>query len=333
MKLMINGSWLGDVEPTPELDAQRMIHVGRFRSRVMPGGPPEFSAHARYHLYASYACPFSHRVMMVRALRRLESVVGLSIVHPIWDTPDGWVFAETEWSTADGAGNGFVRLHEAYRASRPDYTGKVTVPVLWDCVSRQIVNNESLEIARMLNDSFGAPASDTVIDLYPTLLRSKIDALNAAVERNLARAVYEVAAARDQGEYDAATGKLFSFLNELEHRLGDRRSFLLGEQVTLADVLAFATIVRFDAVYNPLFRATRKRIVEYPLLAAYARRIHDLPGVADTVRFDHILTHYYDGDWAVAVRRGIVPDLPAADYRRCHASTRTDSKQSITRPA
>lgn len=332
MKLMINGSWLGDVDPTPEFDAQRMIQAGGFRNRVTSTGPSGFSAPGRYHLYASYACPFSHRVIMVRALRRLESVVGLSIVHPIWDTPDGWVFAETEWSTEDGAGNGFVRLHEAYRASRPDYTGKVTVPVLWDRVSRQIVNNESLEIAQMLNDSFDIAGSDTGGDLYPTLLRLKIDALNAAIEHNLARAVYAVAAARDQDEYNVAIGKLFGFLNELEHRLGDNRSFLLGEQVTLADVLAFATLVRFDAVYNPLFRATRKRIVEYPLLAAYARRIHNLPGVADTVRFDHILTHYYDGDWAVAVRRGIVPDLPAADYRRCPSSIHPDRERSITRP-
>ncbi len=333
MKLMINGSWLGDVDPTPELDAQRMIHAGAFRNRGTSGGPSGFSALERYHLYVSYACPFSHRVIIVRALKRLESVVGLSIVHPIWDTPDGWVFAESESSTTDGAGNGFVCLHEAYHASRPDYTGKVTVPVLWDRVSQQIVNNESLEIAQMLNDSFDTAGSDTGVDLYPTLLRLKIDALNVAIEHNLARAVYAVAAARDQDEYNIATGKLFGFLNELEHRLGDNRSFLLGEQVTLADVLAFATLVRFDPVYNPLFRATRRRIVDYPLLATYARRIHDLPGIADTVRFDHILTHYYDGDWAIAARRGIVPDPPAVDYRRCPSSIRADSERSITRPA
>jgi putative glutathione S-transferase len=324
MKLMIDGNWRGDVDPAPKLDAQRMIHAGKFRNRVTSDGPSGFATSGRYHLYASYACPFSHRAIMVRALRRLESVVGLSIVHPIWDTPDGWVFAETEWSTVDGAGNGFVRLHEAYRASRPDYTGKVTVPVLWDRVSQQIVNNESLEIAQMLNDSFDAPGNDTAVDLYPACLRPKIDALDAAIERNLASAVYDVAAARDQGEYNAATGKLFGFLNELEHRLSDDRGLLLGDQVTLADVLAFVTLVRFDAVYNPLFRATRKRVVDYPLLAAFVKRINDMPGVADTVRFDHILTHYYDGDWAVAVRRGIVPDLPTADFRRCHSSVRTD---------
>jgi glutathionyl-hydroquinone reductase len=326
MKLMIGGNWQGDVDPAPNLDAQRMIHAGRFRNRVTSDGPSGFAVPGRHHLYASYACPFSHRVIMVRALRRLESVVGLSIVHPIWDTPDGWVFAETEWSTVDGAGNGFVRLHEAYCASRSDYTGKVTVPVLWDRASQQIVNNESLEIAQMLNDSFDAPGHDNGVDLYPAFLQPKIDALNAAIERNLASAVYDVAAARDQDEYNAATGKLFGFLNELEHRLSDNRNFLLGEQVTLADVLAFVTLVRFDAVYNPLFRATRKRIVDYRLLAAFVKRINDLPNVADTVRFDHILKHYYDGDWAVAVRRGIVPDPPEADYLRCHSSIRADSQ-------
>jgi putative glutathione S-transferase len=316
MKLMINGTWHGDIDPTPKLDAQRMIHAGTFRDRVTADGSSGFAAKAgRYHLYVSYACPFSHRVIMVRALKRLQSVVGLSVLHPLWDTPDGWIFGDTSLSTPDGGGSGFIRLHEAYRASRSDYTGKIIVPVLWDQETRRIISNESLEIAEMLNDAFDGVGGDRQLDLYPAALRSEIDALNRQITRDLAKGVYAVAAARDQGEYDEAMHALFSFLDALEHQLSDRRSFLLGERVTLADVLAFASLVRFDAVYNPLFRASRRRLVDYLCLSAFMRRVHDLPGVAETVRFDHILMHYYDGDWAVATRRGIVPQPPATDWR------------------
>jgi putative glutathione S-transferase len=316
MKLMINGSWQGDVVPTPELDAQRMIHAGRFRDRIALGGSSDDVAEGgRYHLYVSYACPFSHRVIVVHALKKLEGLVGLSVLHPIWDTPDGWVFGETPLSTPDGGGNGFVRLHEAYSASQADYTGKVTVPVLWDRKSRRIVNNESLEIATMLNDAFDHLGGDTDVDLYPPALRSEIDALTMRATRSLATGVYAVAAARDQAEYDRAMSALFGFLDECEQRLADGRRFLLGDRLTLADILVFTPLVRFDAVYNPLFRASRKRLVDQAQLTAYVKRIHGLPGVADTARLDHILTHYYDGDWAVATRRGIVPEPPAIGWR------------------
>jgi putative glutathione S-transferase len=146
MKLMIDGVWRGDVDPTPEFEARGMIHAGSFRDRITAEGSSGFTAEpGRYHLYVSYACPFSHRVIVVHALKRLEALVGLSVVHPIWDTPEGWVLGETALSTPDRSGNGFVSLHEVYRAARPNYTGKVTVPVLWDGESRRIVNNESIE--------------------------------------------------------------------------------------------------------------------------------------------------------------------------------------------
>lgn len=315
MKLMINGTWQGDVDPSPELDRLRMIHAGSFRDRITADATSEYRAEAgRYHLYVSPACPFSHRVIIVRALKRLESVVGLSILHPLWDTPDGWVFADTGSSTVDRAGNGFHRLHEAYRASRPDYTGKVTVPVLWDHRSRRIVSNKSLEIAQMLNDAFDGSGSDRRIDLSPAVLKSAMDNMNSRITRSLAVGVYAVADARHQQEYDAAMDELFGFLDDLDLQLCDGRRFLLGEQPTLADVLVYTPLVRFDAVYNPLFRASRKRLIDYPRLPALVRRIHDLPGVADTLRYDHILAHYYDGDWAVASRRGIVPELPTVNW-------------------
>jgi putative glutathione S-transferase len=317
MKLMVNGAWQGDVVPTPELDAQRMIHAGRFRDRITTDGASKFPAEAgRYHLYVSPACPFSHRVMLVRALKRLENIVDLSVLHPFWDTPDGWVFADTSLSTVDRAGNGFRCLHEAYGASSPNYTGKVTVPVLWDQHSRRIVNNESLEIAVMLNEAFNTIGADDRVDLCPADLKSAIDGLNARIAKSLAVGVYTVAAARDQREYDSAMGELFGFLDELDRDLGDGRPFLLGDLPTLADILAYPPLARFDAVYNPLFRASRRRLADYAHLPALVRRIHSLPGVAETTRYDHILTHYYDGDWAVATRRGIVPELPATNCLR-----------------
>jgi glutathionyl-hydroquinone reductase len=332
MKLMINGIWRGDVDVTTERDTQHM-HSGSFRERVIACGLSKYPAESgRYHLYASYACPFSHRVLMVRALKGLQDIIGLSVLHPIWDTADGWVFENSEWSTPDGAGNGFALLHEAYSVSRPDYTGRVTVPVLWDRTSRQIVNNESLEIAQMLNGAFDSIGGKEDVDLYPLALRSRIDALNATIERSLAKEVYAIAGAHNQREYEAATGNVFGFLNELEHRLGDGRRFLFGEQLTLSDCLAFGTLVRFDAVYNPLFRATRRRIVDYPQLASFVGRVYQVPEIADTVHFDEILMHYYDGDWAIACRRGIVPDLPKVDFRaiippsgQCLESSQTGS--------
>ena len=312
MKLMINGVWRGDAQPTPELEAQSMIHTGGFRDQVTPDGASGYRVEAgRYHLYVSYACPFSHRAILVHALKRLERVIGLSVVHPIWNTPDGWVFADTSQSTADGAGNGFRGLHEAYQASRADYTGKVTVPVLWDKQARRIVNNESLDIAMMLNNAFDGVGGDASVDLAPVPLRCALDELNQRISRCLAVGVYTVAGARNQAEYTTAMDELFACLDGLEAKLGDGQPFLLGDQPTMADVLAFPPLARFDAVYNPLFRASRKRLADYPNLSALTKRFHALPGVAQTLRYDDILSHYYDGDWAIATRRGIVPELPA----------------------
>jgi putative glutathione S-transferase len=316
MKLMIDGIWRGDIDPTPELEAQRMIHAGSFRDRVTADGSSGFLAERdRYHLYISYACPFSHRVVIVHALKKLDSLVGLSVVHPVWDTPHGWVLGETALSTTDRGGNGFACLHEAYHASCANYTGKVLVPVLWDRKSRRIVNNESLEITKMLNHAFDAIGGDAEVDLYPGARRQEIDILISRITGALATGVYMVASARDQAEYDGATDELFAFLDACEKLLADGRRFVQGDQLTLADIVIFTPLVRFDAVYNPLFRAGRKRLIDYPRLTALVKRIYDLPAVADTVRFDHILTHYYDGDWAVARRRGIVPRPPDVDWR------------------
>lgn len=312
MKLMIDGAWRGDVAaPLPALDAQRAIHAGLFRGRLSRDGSTPFPAEpGRYHLYASYACPFAHRAILARILLGLEDAVGLSVLHPVWNTRDGWVLADTPLSASDLAGNGFTRLHQAYTASAPCYTGKVTVPVLWDTRTRRIVSNESLDVLRMLDDAFPGP-----LRLRPEGIAAEVDALDALITADVARGAYAVGAARDQAEYDAAIGRLFGRLDALDARLADGRPFLHGAAPTVSDVLLFTPLVRFDAVYNPLFRAGLRRLVDYPGLSAWARRFHALPGVAATVRFDHILRHYHDGDWGVATRRGIVPVLPAVDYR------------------
>lgn len=313
---MIDGVWRGDIAPPPELAAKRMIHDGSFRHKITNDGSSAFPAEpGRYRLFVSYACPFAHRTLVVRALKGLDGIVPVSILHPIWDTPDGWAFGETPLSTPDRAGSGFRFLHEAYRAANPSYTGKVIVPVLWDERSRQIVNNESIEVARMLNEAFDAVGADQTVDLHRLAIRSEIDALCGRIAKSLSKGVYAVGQAKDQVEYDTAMNALFGFLDEMETLLADGRAFLLGGQPTLADVLIFTPLVRFDGVYNPLFRASRKRLVDYRGLALLTKRIYGLPGVAGTVRFDHILAHYYDGDWGVASRRGITPEAPAIDFR------------------
>ena len=316
MKLMIDGVWRGDVAPTPELEARRVIHAGAFRDRVTPDGtsgyPPEVG---RYHLFASYACPFAHRALLGRALKGLQRVVGLSVLHPIWNTPKGWAFADTPLSTRDRSGEGFTHLHQAYARSRPGYTGKVTVPVLWDAKEHRIVSNESLEILAMFNDAFDGVGGDRSVDLEPAALRPAIEALNGTVAADLAGGVYEVGGARTQAGYDAAVARVFGVMDRLEARLADGRAFLHGARLTTSDVVAFTPLARFDAVYNPLFRASRRRLVDYPILSAWARRVHEVPGVAGTLRFDHILAHYHDGDWAVANRRGVVPAAPEVDFR------------------
>jgi putative glutathione S-transferase len=217
-------------------------------------------------------------------------------------------------STADGGGCGFLWLYEAYLASNPNYTGKVTVPVLWDKKTHTIVSTESLEIAQMLNEAFDGIGSDCSAGLCPADLKPAVEELNARIARSLAAGVYSVAGARDQREYGAAMDELFGFLDGLNCQLRDGRQFLLGERPTLADVLVYATLARFDVVYNPLFWASRRRVMDYSHLPGFLRSFHGLPGVAGTLRYDHILTHYYDGDWAVANRRGIVPELPATNW-------------------
>jgi putative glutathione S-transferase len=311
IKAMTDGVWRTDVLPTPAWRAA--AEAARFRGRVTADGSSSFKAErGRYHLYVSYACPFAHRTLLARALMGLEDAVSISVLDPDWGGPEGWVFNDGPMATRDHV-NGLGSLPEVYRKANPRFTGKVTVPVLWDKARATIVNAESPEIMRMLEVEFRALAR-TEVDLYPEASAAEIDALNAFVGPRVNGGVYRAGFAATQAAYDAAVLELFGALDELEARLA-RRRFLVGERLTEADLRLFATLVRFDVAYYGALRCNLKRLVDYPQLWAYTRRIYQLPGIASTVRLDHVKRHYWD-DHAMINRRiqpiGPVLDLAAA---------------------
>ena len=317
MKFLIDGRWTDGPPSRPGSAEQGVVHPGGFRHWVTRDGSSGFPVEPnRYHLYVSHACPFSQRATIAWTLSGLAEAIDLSIVDPRWVASDGWVFGRSAMSTNDKGGSGFASLREAYLASDPRFTGRVSVPVLWDKATRTIVNNESLDIMRMFNREF-APLGATVrSDLYPGPLQTTIDALNDRTNRFLAGGVYNVAGAENQVVYDLATSHLFGFLNELEQMLSEGGPFLLGDTITIADVLVFTALVRFDPVYAPLFRIGGKRLSDFPALTALVKRVYEIPGVAETVRFDHILAHYFDSDWSIPPRRGIVPNLTEIAWYR-----------------
>jgi putative glutathione S-transferase len=253
--------------------------------RAGADGDGGFAAEAgRYHLYVSHACPWAHRTMIFRALKGLEKLVSVSVVHPLM--PDeSWVFGEYPGASGDQV-NRAKYLYEVYRLADPGFDGLVTVPVLWDRKTRVIVNNESSEIIRMLNSAFDALTGNDV-DFYPRHLRGEIDAINRQVYDNVNNGVYRCGFATSQAAYERAYLRLFDTLDELESRLATNR-YLLGSRITEADWRLFTTLVRFDPVYYGHFKTNRKRLVDYPNLWAYTRELYQVPGVAPTVNFDHI---------------------------------------------
>ncbi len=237
----------------------------------------------RHHLYVSLACPWAHRTLIVRRLKGLEDVVGVSYVHPYRDER-GWAFSDDEHRDAI---NGWSYLAEGYAATDPGFDGRVSVPVLWDRAEGRIVNNESADIIRMLN-AWGTDGPE----LEPPELREEIDAVNAVVYEHVNNGVYRAGFARSQEAYEEAFVALFDTLAWLDERLAAQR-YLAGDRVTLADWRLFTTLVRFDAVYHTHFKCNGHRLVEYESLWPYARELYQWPGVAETVRFDEIKTHYY----------------------------------------
>jgi putative glutathione S-transferase len=289
-----------------------------FRRWVTADGASGFAAEpGRYHLYVSLACPWAHRTVIVRMLRGLEGVVGMSVVDPVRDER-GWAFRDVPGAGADLV-NGFDYLAQAYLATDPGYDGNVTVPVLWDTHTGQIVNNESSEIIVMLNGQFDA-FTDVAGDLYPPELRDEIDAVGERVYATVNNGVYRCGFARSQRAYDRAFAALFDSLDWLEERLAGRR-YLVGDRVTLADWRLFTTLVRFDAVYVGHFKCNRNRIVDMPNLWGYLRELYQWPGVAQTVDMDHIRRHYYLTHPSLNPS-GIVPGGPRLDFTEPHGLAR-----------
>jgi len=267
----------------------------------------------RYHLYVSYACPWAHRTLIYRALKGLESIISVSVVHPLMPA-ESWVFGDYPGATSDHV-HGFDKLYQLYQHSDPDFDGVVTVPVLYDKQRNVIVNNESSEIIRMLNSVFDQWGR-AELDFYPEKLRSDIDEINSFVYDNVNNGVYRTGFSTTQKAYEEAYNNLFDALDELEMRLS-RQRYLVGDQITETDWRLFPTLVRFDPVYHGHFKCNRQRLIDYQNLWEYTRALYQVRGVAGTVNLDHIKTHYYGSHQSINPS-GIVPMGPELDFTAPH---------------
>ena len=274
------------------------------------GFPPESG---RYHLYVSLACPWAHRTVIMRKLKGLEGLIGMTVVDPIRDDR-GWAFRAGPGHSEDSV-NGFQFLSEAYRTTDPTYRARVTVPVLWDCHTKKIVNNSEDDIMRMFNREFNRFTNITH-DYYPEPLRADIDELNTLIYENVNDGVYKAGFATSQQVYEKAVRTLFENLDQLEARLSHRR-YLLGSQITETDWKLFVTLIRFDAVYHGHFKCNLRKIAECPNLFGYLRDLYQQEGIAETVNFDHIKRHYYMTHDDINPT-GIVPLGPMQDLTAPH---------------
>ncbi len=285
-----------------------------FRNRITADGSSGYPAAAdRYHLYVSWACPWAHRTIIVRKLKRLEAVVGMTVVDPIRDER-GWAFREGPGHSFDSI-NGFHFLHDAYKATDPSYIGRITVPALWDGVTKRIVTNSDDDLMRILNSEFNR-FTESPIDLYPDGLRQEIEELNAFIYENVNDGVYRAGFATSQQAYERAARRLFAALDQLDARLATRR-YLFGPEFMETDWRLFVTLIRFDAVYHGHFKCNVRRIIDYPNLFGYLRDLYQTNGIAETVNFDHIKRHYYITHDDINPTR-IVPIGPDQDLSTPH---------------
>jgi putative glutathione S-transferase len=285
-----------------------------FRHWIVADPTARFSAEpGRYHLYVSLACPWAHRTVIVRHVKCLEAVIGLTVVDPERDER-GWRFRDGPGHSTDPV-NGFAYLSEAYRATDPSFSGRFTVPVLWDKKTTQIVNNSEDDICRMFNDVFAAFSRGDV-NLFPIAIETEHAKLSAWIYERINNGVYEAGFATSQTEYERACRTLFTALDELEIRLATQR-YLFGPRIVEADWRLFCTLVRFDAVYHGHFKCNLRRIVDYPNLSGYLRDLYQQPGIADTVNLDHIKRHYYVTHTEINPT-GIVPLGPLLDLNAVH---------------
>ena len=303
MCLLVEGEWVDRWYDTRKNGGRFVRKPTSFHSWVTADGSSGFPAEeSRYHLYISLACPWAHRTLLVRNLKGLQSVIPLHIVDPL--------MLENGWTLSERGQPQF--LHNFYALADPNYTGRVTVPVLWDSVTRTIVNNESQEIVRILNREFNAFAEEPDLDFYPDDLKSEISEINARVYSGLNNGVYKAGFASTQDAYAAAVREVFATLDWLEERLAQHR-YLLGERITEADWRLFTTLVRFDAVYYTHFKCSIKRIEDYPNLYGYLRDLYQQPGVAATVDLEQIKTHYFGSHHSINPT-GIVPAGPTQNW-------------------
>ncbi|MBK1661326.1 glutathione S-transferase family protein [Paracraurococcus ruber] len=310
MGRMVDGVWQVEEVGATGAGGRFQRTQTSFRDGIAPGG--RFAPEAgRYHLYVSLACPWAHRTLIFRALKGLEDMISVSVTH--WHMGDqGWNFAPGEGVVPDTV-NGATAMHEIYAKADPHYSGRVTVPVLWDKATGSIVNNESAEIIRILNSAFDALGAAPG-DWYPAPLRAEIEAVNERVYATLNNGVYRAGFARTQAAYEEAVVPLFETLDWLEARLS-RQPFLCGEHATEADWRLFTTLIRFDAAYHGHFKCNLRRIVDYPALWDHTRSLHQHAGIAQTVDLGHIKRHYYGSHPAVNPT-GVVPIGPALDLDR-----------------
>jgi len=314
MSLLIKGELKEDWFDKVSEDGEFVRKDSQFRNGIAANDVEK----DRYHLYVSYACPWAHRTLIFRKLKKLEDMISVSVVHPFMDN-QGWDFKDDYPAATGDTLYNYIRMHEIYTKAEPDYSGIVTVPVLWDKKHETIVNNESSEIIRILNSSFNSLIDDEqarALDFYPKEKQAEIDAVNAKVYGNINNGVYRTGFATTQESYEIAYTRLFDTLDEMEDILGQQR-YLTGSQITEADWRLFVTLIRFDAVYVGHFKCNKKRIFDYPNLYNFMLELYQWPGVADTTNLDHIKYHYYYSHDMINPTQ-IIPLGPEQDLKQKH---------------
>lgn len=324
MGLLVEGKWQTDWYDTKSSNGKFVRKDAHFRHWVTkdgqagPTGKGGFKAEpGRYHLYVSLACPWAHRAMIFRALKGLEQMISISVVNS-YMADEGWTFEPGDGVIEDTV-NGKSRMHEVYTAAINDYTGRVTVPVLWDKQQNTIVSNESADIIRMFNSAFDGVGA-TEGDFYPAAKREEIDAVNELVYHSFNNGVYRAGFATTQAAYDDAVVDVFNSLDKLEDILTSQR-YLAGDELTEADWRMFTTLVRFDPVYVGHFKCNKKRIVDYPALSNYLRELYQYPGIQATVDIDYIKAHYYASHETINPTR-IIPLGPKLNLDQPHNRAR-----------
>ena len=324
MSLLIKGQIQEDWFDKVSDDGEYVRKDSQFRNWITADGQAGLSGEGgfeaesnRYHLYVSYACPWAHRTLIFRKLKKLENLISFSVVHPFMDN-QGWDFKDDYPSATGDTLYNFMRMHEIYTKAQPDYSGIVTVPVLWDKKRETIVNNESSEIIRMFNSAFNHLIDDEVkqLDFYAKDKQDDIDKINNLVYENINNGVYRTGFASSQISYEKAYNRLFDTLEQMEYILSKQR-YLTGDQITEADWRLFVTLIRFDLVYVGHFKCNKKRIADYPNLFNFMLELYQWPGVADTTFLEHIKYHYYYSHDMINPTR-IVPLGPEQNLMQKH---------------